>query len=116
MQENLSPIEYEGLEYILLRLVREWESQNGIPIECGMEIREIIERTSTGIRFLLDPELFWINKRYTIQGLHLQQSTCILTAYDTLEYEYPIYIDMTDFMDTTDFDLDYLIYKLEQHR
>lgn len=116
MNRNLSPIEYEGLEYILLRLVREWEYQSGIPSECGMGIKEITERTSTGIRFALDPEAFWINKRYIIQGLHLQQGTCILTAYDTKEYEYPIYIDMADFLDTSDFDLDNLIYKLEQHR
>lgn len=114
MNRSLSPIEYEGLEYILLRIIREWEYQNGILAECGMNIREIAERTSTGILF--NPESFWINERYVIKGLHLQQGTCILTAYDNQGYEYPIYIDMTEFLDTTDFDLNNLICKLEQHR
>lgn len=36
MNGNLSPIEYEGLEYILLRLVRENEYQQGV--RNGMDL------------------------------------------------------------------------------
>ena len=60
--------------------------------------------------------------RRNIIFIYLQDGTTILIAYklapDSAEptrQEFPIYIDMTDFMDTEDFDLYYLIWKMREH-
>lgn len=123
MNRNLSPIEYEGLEYILLRLIRENEHRQGIKAGMGMNIHHLTKRTSTGIQFVPASSRLYIVDNYGIQGIYLQDGTAILIAYrlepdsvEPAEQEFPIYIDMTDFMDCESFDLDYLIWKLEEHR
>lgn len=116
MNLNLSPIEYEGIEYILLRLIRAYENLQGIAPENGLSIKEITERTSTGIHFKIGPGPFRLTDRFLLKGAYLQDGTCILIAYDTDSISgYPIFIDMMEFMDSEDFDLDYLIWKIEQH-
>ena len=121
MNRNLSPIEYEGLEYILSRLVA--EHQQGIQSEYGLNIHHMTKRTSTGINFTGPCERYYVIDDFTLQGIYLQDGTTILIAYklapDSAEptrQEFPIYIDMTDFMDTEDFDLYYLIWKMREHR
>lgn len=52
MNRNLSPTEYEGLEYILYRLVRENEFQQGIKMGMDLNIHNLTKRTSTGIQFV----------------------------------------------------------------
>lgn len=122
MNRNLSPIEYEGLEYILSRLVAEHEHQQGIKPENGLNIHHMTKRTSTGIQYDSASSRYYIVDNFGIQGIYLQDGTVILIAYklapDSAEparQEFPIYIDMTDFMDCESFDLDYLIWKLNEH-
>lgn len=116
MNLNLSPLEYEGIEYILLRLIRAYEKSQGIEPENGLSIKEITERTSTGIHFKIGPGLFRLTDRFLVKGAYLQDGTCILIAYNTDSLDgFPIYIDMMEFMDTEDFDLDYLLWKMEEH-
>lgn len=113
---NLSPLEYEGIEYILLKLIRAYEDSQGIEPENGLSIKEITERTSTGIHFKIGPGPFRLTDKFLIKGAYLQDGACILIAYNTDSINgFPIYIDMVEFMDTEDFDLDYLIWKMEQH-
>lgn len=123
MNRNLSPIEYEGLEYILYRLIRENEHRQGIKVGTGMNIHHITKRTSTGIQFFTPSGPCYIVDNFRIQGIYLQDGTAILIAYrlepdstEPLEQEFPIYIDMVDFMDCECFDLDYLIWKMKEHR
>lgn len=123
MNRNLSPIEYEGLEYILYRLVRENEFQQGVKNRMDLNIHDITKRTSTGIQFFTPTGQYYIVDNFRIQGIYLQDGTAILIAYrlepdstEPLEQEFPIYIDMVDFMDCGSFDLDYLIWKMEEHR
>ena len=122
MNRELSPIEYEGLEYLLFRLVRENENQQGIQPENGLNIKEITERTSTGIQCVPPSSRYYIIDNFGIQGIYLQDGTAILIAYrlepDSAEPSkeaFPIYIDMTDFMDCESFDLYYLIEKMKEH-
>ena len=116
MNLNLSPIEYEGIEYILLRLIRAYENLQGIAPENGLSIKEITERTSTGIHFKIGPGPFRLTDRFLLKGAYLQDGTCILIAYDTDSLDgFPVFIDMMEFMDSEDFDLEYLICKMEQH-
>lgn len=122
MNRNLSPLEYEGLEYILSRLVTEHEHQQGIKPENGLNIHSMTKRTSTGINFNGPCGRYYAIDDFALQGIYLQDGTTILIAYklapDSAEpekQEFPIYIDMTDFMDTEDFDLDYLIWKIKEH-
>lgn len=122
MNRNLSPIEYEGLEYLLLRLVQENENQQGIKPGMDLNIHHMTKRTSTGIQCVLPSSRYYIVDNFGIQGIYLQDGTAILIAYrlepDSLELAeggFPIYIDMTDFMDCESFDLDYLIEKMEEH-
>lgn len=123
MNRNLSPIEYEGLEYILFRLVRENEFQQGVKDGMNLNIHDITKRTSTGIQFVTPTGSYYIVDNFRIQGIYLQDGTAILIAYrlepdstEPLEQEFPIYIDMVDFMDCESFDLDYLIWKMGEHR
>lgn len=123
MNGNLSPIEYEGLEYILLRLVRENEYQQGVKNGMDLNIHNLTKRTSTGIQFVTPTGRLYIVNNYGIQGIYLQDGTAILIAYrlepdstEPAEQEFPIYIDMVDSMDCESFDLDYLIWKTEEHR
>lgn len=110
---ELMPLEYEGIEYTLLKLVKAYENQNGIP-ETALSIRDITERTSTGIQFSIDSNPFMLTKRFALRGAFPQDGTLILIAYGT-DIKYPIYIDLTEFMETEEFDLDLLLWKLEQH-
>lgn len=123
MNRNLSPIEYEGLEYILYRLVRENEYQQGVKNGMDLNIHSITKRTSTGIQFVPASNRLYIVDNFGIQGIYLQDGTAILIAYrlepdstEPPEQEFPIYIDIVDFMDCESFDLDYLIWKMGGHR
>lgn len=122
MNRNLSPIEYEGLEYLLFRLVRESENQQGIKPGMDLNIHHMTKHTSTGIQCALPSSQYYIVGNFEIQGIYLQDGTAILIAYrlepDSMELaegEFPVYIDMMDFMDCESFDLDYLIEKMEEH-
>ena len=123
MNRSLSPTEYEGLEYILYRLVRENEFQQGIKMGMDLNIHNLTKRTSTGIQFVTPSGRLYIVNNYGVQGIYLQDGTAILIAYrlepdstDPAEQEFPIYIDMVNFMDCESFDLDYLIWKMGEHR
>ncbi|WP_270269281.1 hypothetical protein [Enterocloster clostridioformis] len=123
MNRNLSPTEYEGLEYILSRLVAEHEHQQGIKPEDRVMIHILTKRTSTGINFTGPYGKYYVIDDFALQGIYLQDGTTILIAYklapDSAEparQEFPIYIDMRDFMDCESFDLDYLVWKMREHR
>lgn len=106
---NLSPLEYEGMEHILRRLLHSNRDHR--------DIRSLVRRTPAGICFrdgyALEP--------FVVKGIHEQQGTAILTACRMdpegfpVEQE-PIYIDMKNFMDTDEFDLELLVWKMYQHR
>lgn len=50
MSRDLSPLEYEDLEYILSRLERENEKQQGIKPEMGLIVHDKTIRTSDGLQ------------------------------------------------------------------
>ena len=122
MKRNLSPIEYEGLEYLLSRLIIEHEHQQGIKPEYSSSVHRITERLSAGIYFTGPSNKFYIIEDFAILGISLQDDTVILISYrlesdskEPTKDELPIYIDMTEFMDTEEFDLDYLLWKMREH-
>lgn len=115
-------MEYEGLEYMLYRLVRENEKQHGIKPEMGLIVHDMTIRTSGGLQCDPPSSRYYIVDNFGIKGIYLQDGITILIAYrldpDSMELadgEFPIYIDMMDFMDCESFDLDYLIEKMEEH-
>lgn len=123
MSRYPSPLEYEGLEYILSRLIREHEKQQGIKPEMGLIVHDMTIRTSDGLQCDPPSSRYYIVDNFGIKGIYLQDGITILIAYhlepDSMELAdetLPIYIDMQDFMDCESFDLDYLIEKMEEHR
>lgn len=120
MNLSLSPLEYEGLEYLLFRLVRENEYRQEI-IDRS-DIHHMIKRTTTGIHFTPPAGPYYIVEDFGIKGICLQDGTAILIAYrlepgseEPAEEEFPIYIDMREFMNSESFDLDYLVWKMKEH-
>ena len=106
---SLSTLEYEGMEHILGRLLQSGHDDR--------DIRSLTERTPTGTRFRDGYSL----EPFVVKGIHEQQGTAILTACrmdpeQDLPDREPIYIDMKDFMDTDEFDLDLLVWKMYLHR
>lgn len=113
---NLSPIEYYGIENLLLQIIRAHEKSQAINPEDGLNIREITERTSTGIHFKVGSGPFKLTGRFALKGAYLQDGTCILIAHDTDSTGgYPIYIDLIEVMENEELELEYLIWKMEEH-
>ena len=51
MNKGLTAIEYEGLEYVLIRIVTAGADFMGVKIPSGRDIRDCLIHTSNGIRF-----------------------------------------------------------------
>ena len=114
MHTSLSPLEYEGLEYLLSRLINTYQEEIE---DLGIRrIRSCIQRTATGIQFLPNTKDPCRILGFILQGIYLQDGTCILIAHDTKEAGYPLLIDMTPFLNQDGFNIDLLIEKMYQCR
>jgi hypothetical protein len=111
MNTTLSAIEYEGLEYLLRRMVSAYEIEMGL--EHDDSIRSKFIRTPTGIEFCAGYPI----DCFSVQGVYLQDDTTILIAYrqNLLSGAYPIYIDMTNFLNKDEFEIELLIQGMYQH-
>lgn len=110
---NLKKIEYEGLASLMTRLLQSNELNNNLSFHTTEEIRRILVYTENG--FILKGNTIGLMD-FVIDGIFLQNEIPILTARDTrLEFQgisQTVYVDMTDFLDTPEFDVDLFIWKL----
>ena len=112
--KKITKIEYEGLESLLTKIVRAWETEHDLPAELGLDVHLTTEPTENGIRFHYGKYRCYIIRPFAIEGPFLQDGTCILVAYDLRPdaSNLPIYIDMTEFLGKDEFDIYLLIDKM----
>jgi hypothetical protein len=110
MNKILSELNNEALEYLLIRMVAAHKNQLLSETDYT-DIRMMLHRTSTGIKFM---DGYQVNG-FIITGGYIQNDVPILVASKgNTPRDDVIYIDMTDFLDCDEFDIDHLTLKLEE--
>ena len=114
MNKGLTAIEYEGLEYVLIKIVTAGADFMGAKIPSGRDIRDCLIHTSNGIRFRNESADICRVGNFILKSIYIQDGTCILTAYNQSRESdsNPAYADLTDLLGSEDFDICELLRKL----
>ncbi len=120
-ETNLTGIEYAGLESLFQRIVETYEEEClGIPHEDQTPVSQIIRRTASGIEVFDGAYDLYLLGGFAVRSLYVMDGHCIMAGFHTqgmdaeecFDREGDILLDLTEFLDESYIDLEWLFNKI----
>lgn len=121
-RNNLSSLEYAGMEALLQRIIDAYENYLGIPEHDRTPAGEIIRRTENGIEIFDGEYDLYRIEDFAVKGFFPVDDTLVIAGYklegreieDCCDLVPDVMIDVTEFLDEKYIDVDRLIEKIHQ--